>query len=217
MSEIALPLKDADLSVFLQRQDELPATPLSQYIARDPVEAFRHVTELLSIIGRVLTVVVATCEATPSFQDYLTWMFDSFGPLQGIYSKWEANPGLHHSVKSSAVTMFETLHALPSGVKETLPAYVLRNAYMTLAGACAILLDSPDELAEPLLNNRFCLCMLNLAAVCRDHESVRRAVNIYLGPPLHIILIDDDTNTKLGPDFQVLRSLDNAVWKLIEV
>ena len=162
-----------------------------------------HVTNILTTLVNISVESASSYDATPAFQDYLAWMFESFLLAHELQNQWQVDVTLQESCKKFEVNSFCAMHAFMSSIQEKLSDTMLRKGYTLLSIFCADLLKSPANLTDKLVQFKICSSLLNLVAICKDHDSMNRVVLRHLVPRLQTILIDDDACSTLGTDFKV--------------
>lgn len=202
MIPISSPADDLESSAFSQQKEDSPF-PLPRYTISEATHAFRHVSHLLSILVDASVEAVSSFDATPAFQDYLVWMFDSFLAMHDLQKRWHANPELQQVCIDTCLLSFRNLELLLFSVGEELSPAILRKGYLLFSIFCADFLGTPEALQETPDRFKICRGLLNLIAVCKKHDFIRGAVDLHLLPAIATALQDEDTRSKLGNDFQV--------------
>jgi serine/threonine-protein kinase ATR len=200
MTPITSPADDLDYSIFAQQKDSSPM-PLPQYTINEATHALWHVTHLLTILVDACMEAATTFDPTPAFQDYLAWILDSFVSLHELQKRWRANPQLQQSCIDSCLASFSAVELLLSSGEQDCSETVRRKGYLLFSNLCADLLSSPPRVQQDAFSH--CRGILNLVALCKRNDSMRRDVSLHLLPSIAASLLDEDAQKMLGKDFQV--------------
>lgn len=206
MGEIVLPYA-FDYSTYLTHDpSEAHAGHICTYTLVDPVHAFLHANNILTMLVDISVESATTFDATLAFQDYLAWMLDAFVIAHDLGKRWESSPRLRESCEILTETNLHAIQSLLSALKTSLSDSVVRKGFLILTNFCAEILESPGDITSESTNLCLCRCLLNLALVCREYDPIQRAVSLHLLPAVRFCFDDPDTLSKLGNDFQVWHS-----------
>jgi serine/threonine-protein kinase ATR len=186
----------------------------SSYDVQDGVAGLWHVTNVLSMLVDICMESATSHHATPAFQDYLAWLLDSFRVAHEHQRRWQANFNFSEPCKQSEIMAFCAVQALLSTLHASLPETILRKGCELLSFLLVDLLERPSSLSEKSINYSICNSLLTLAAVCKHHESTRRALTLGLAPSVCDSLDDDRATRRLGKDFQVRRQSHSNIGYL---
>lgn len=210
LSDIILPSDAFDILSYIyestQGKDDTSQSAESNctYNIHGAESGLGHVTNILTMLVDISMESASSYDATAAFQDYLAWIFESFLTAHELQNKWQIDVTLRESCKKSEIMSFCALHALLSSLQEKLSASMLRKGYALLSIFCADLLKTPADLTDKLIQLKICSSVLNLVAVCKDHDSMRRVVLLHLVPAIQTIFQDEVACAALSNDFKVL-------------
>jgi len=215
MVNLTLPYDTIDTSMFsYEKDDTLPDVILNcTYVIRDASTGLWHATNVLSMLVDISMESASSHDATPAFQDYLAWILESFLTIHELQKRWEKNPTLQEACKKSKILSFCTVHALLSSLRKFLSDSILRKGYALLSILCADLLESSADLTEKSVQINLCSGILNLVAICQEHDSMRRVLSLHLIPAVQSAMADERICSNLGKDFQVC-VMSNYLWCL---
>lgn len=186
------------------------------YTIENSVEGFYQVTQSLLTLVDVSVEAASSYDATPAFEDYLAWMFDSFCTLHDIYQKWQTNPSLYENCPSPDELSFCSLRALMSSIRDSLSPTLLRKGYITLSILCGNVLQDQNQRFQEPTQLALCGFILNLASICEIYDSVRRLVSLHLVPMIKTILPGESVAERLGTDFQVCLP-QSSFWRALNI
>jgi serine/threonine-protein kinase ATR len=202
--DVLLQFNSIDLSMFSNgKEGSFDSIINSIYVIQDAAAGLWHVTNLLSMLVDISMESATYHHATPAFQDYLAWTLDSFIVAHDLQKTWQADPIFHESCRRSEFMTFCAVQALLSALRGSLPNTMLRKACVLLSFLCADLLQNPLNLSDRPIRLSLCNSLLNIATVCKQHDSTRRIIALNLAPIVHATLSDDNAVSILGKDFQV--------------
>lgn len=169
--------------------------------------AILHVKAILSLLLDVFREAASSCDATVAFQDYVTWILDSFVTIHEIVNQWCNTPGISIALQEKCqdwtLWTFRSVHTLLTSLRGILTPSVLRKGYITLTILIAHLLENPSSLSYASVPLDLSSGILNLAYICRQYDSMRSIVSMRLFLAVEIVNVDDGKRTLLGNDFQV--------------
>jgi serine/threonine-protein kinase ATR len=205
MVNLTLPYDTIDTSMYsFEKGEHLPDVVSNcTYVIRDASSGLWHATNVLSMLVDISMESASSHDATPAFQDYLAWILESFLLIHELRKRWEKNPTLQEACKKSKILSFCTVHALLSSLRKFLSDSILRKGYALLSILCADLLECSAELTEKSVQINLCSSILNLVAVCQEHDSMRQLLSLHLIPTMQTAMGDESVCTILGKDFQV--------------
>lgn len=205
MIDACLPTDEVDQSMFSHDSDGPPSTviPNCTYVVRFVSEGICHVANILCMLVDISMAAAASYDPTPAYQDYMAWMLDSILAAHEQRKKLQADPSLCESCRKSDMSSLSSLHALLSASRTSLRITILRKGYTILSTLCADLVDNVEDLAEQPIQLSICSSLLNIASICKEHDSMRRAVSLHLVPAIQIALNGDSKRSSVGKDFQV--------------
>lgn len=200
---VVLPCAKQDWSLFCLDEDEVSTDPASQctYNLRGLLRCISHAKSILSILLRISTKTILSHKATPAFQDYVSWMLDSFISTSELEKRWCPVPGAQN--QKSIGWSLSAVNTLLSMLRDFLSPSVLRKGYMALSVLCTDLLGYADELSDDSLQLALNGAILNLASICMQYDSVRRKICISMLPLLQNVSCGENTSLILGRDFLV--------------
>ena len=173
----------------------------SSYSMRSAAEGLAHVSNLLSILAHASEATATCFDATTAFQNYLSWLMDSFLVVHDIRKRWAANLTLHECCMKTSELFLSSINSLLSSLRQFIWPFVLRKGYMVLAIICAAILQDPDQLSDQS-QLTICSALLNMTAVCKDFGSMRQVMKLNL---LATLPSCEDAHSNLGSDFKVRR------------
>jgi serine/threonine-protein kinase ATR len=198
-------MNEVDQSMFSHESDGSPPTafPNCTYVVRFASEGICHVANILCMLTDISTAAAASYDPTPAYQDYIAWLLDAFFAAHEQRKKVQTDPSFSESCRISDVTSFTSLHGLLSTSKTCLRATILRKGYTILSTLCADLIDTIGDLAEHAIQLNLCSSLLNLAAACKEDDSMKRAVSLRLVPAIQLVLNNGSKPSCVSKDFQV--------------
>jgi serine/threonine-protein kinase ATR len=211
---ITLPYDAIDSSMFsyAEKGDSLSdAIPHCTYVIRDAGSGLWHATNILSMLVDISMESASSHDATPAFQDYLVWMLEAFLSIHEIQKRCETDPRLGESCKKTKLLSFCAVHALLVSLQDHIPDSILRKGYALLSLLCARLLENPTDLTEKSVHINLCSSMLNLVAICNEHESMRRVLSLHLVPAVQNAMANETQCSNLGKDFLVRRVINFTI------
>ncbi|TGO14465.1 hypothetical protein BTUL_0052g00020 [Botrytis tulipae] len=223
--EIILPSDQFKVSSysFSNEGDMNETSPPCTYRLQNKAGAMQHAICILSILAKVSIQAASFQDATPAFQDYLAWLFDSFHTSYELQKVWISSGNSAQDCESPATSLFCGLQALLSSIQNSLPETLVRKgyAYLTIIGADIIV--NPSKIIDKDVNLAFCRTLLHLANICKKHDSICRIIRLSLLPKLRTVLDDEDASIIVGNDFQnaaatllwACRSADNSNLGLV--
>ncbi|TGO91177.1 hypothetical protein BPOR_0036g00070 [Botrytis porri] len=211
-------------SYSFSNEDDMVETSLQcTYRLHNKAGALKHAICILSILVKVSIQASSFQDATPAFQDYLAWLFDSLHKSHELQKVWTFSENSAHDCESPAISLFCDLQALLSSTQNSLSETLVRKgyAYLTIIGADIII--NPSNIIDKDINLAFCRTLLHLANICKKYDSTCRIVRLSLLPKLRTVLDDDHAKIIVGNDFQnaaatllwACRSAENANLGLI--
>jgi len=174
-----------------------------KYVIRNPGDALCHVSNVLCMLTDISIEAAKSYDATPAFEVYLVWMLDAFLITREVQRRWRANSSLLQTCPKTVSMSLCAIQALLSNLRDSLSPTLLRKSCVVLAIFCAGVLDDPTELSEKLIQLSLCSAILNLAANCKQYDSIRKQVSLYLMPTIQTTMSDEYLCTNLGTDFKV--------------
>jgi serine/threonine-protein kinase ATR len=198
-----LPSDTIDQSMFSHERDASSDIFNCTYVVHDAAEGIYHAANILCMLVDISMAAAASYDATPAFQDYMVWMLDSFLLAHEQRKRLRYNPSLYESCRKSDISSFCSIHALLYTTRAALSGTVVRKGYIVLSILCADLIDNAEDLTEQHSKSNICSSFLDLVALCREHDSMRRAVSLHLVPAIQVALRDESKCSSLGKDFQV--------------
>ena len=185
-------------------EENVSDTPLQcTYVIHNAADGLWHGANLLSMLVDISMEAAASFDATPAFQDYLAWILDSFLEVHELQARWQGSPTLGRSCEKVDSLSFCAVHAILTTLRESLSDNILRKGYVFLSLLCAALLEDTSNVSETPIRLNLCSCLLNLVAICNQHDSMRRAISLHLLPAVQVVLADNSKAMTLGNDFQV--------------
>jgi len=176
----------------------------SSYSMRSAAEGLAHVSNLLSILAHASEATATCFDATTAFQNYLSWLMDSFLVVHDIRKRWAANLTLHECCMKTGELFLSSINSLLSSLRHFIWPFVLRKGYMVLSTICAAMLEDPNQLSDQS-QITLCSALLNLTAVCKEFGSMRQVLALNL---LATLPSGEDAHSNLGSDFKVGRRCD---------
>ena len=206
--DITLPTDEVDQSMFTHDSDDSVPTPFSTctYLVRTISEGVYHIAGLLCILVDISMAALASHDPIPAHHEYMAWMLDSFVAANEKKKELQADSSLKEACKEFDIACFSSLHILLSTSRISLKITILRKGYYVLSTLCADLLENFENLFEQPIQRNICSSLLNLAAVCKEHDSGHRAVSNQLLKVVQLILDDDCKKDSLSRDFEVFLS-----------
>ncbi|KAI9640177.1 serine/threonine-protein kinase M1 [Ciborinia camelliae] len=176
-----------------------------------------------SVSTKVSIQAASFQDATPAFQDYLAWMFDSFHSSYELQKVWISPGMLNQDHEVPTIALFCSLHALLSSIQKSISESLIRKGYVYLALIGADIITTPSNVIDKDLNLIFCQALLDLANICRKDDSTCRTIRLSLLPKLQTVLDDEDASIMVGKDFQnasaaltwACRSTENTDLELV--
>ncbi|KAM0134783.1 hypothetical protein ACHAP3_005339 [Botrytis cinerea] len=211
-------------SYSFSSEDDMSETSLQcTYSLRSKEGAIHHAICILSILVKVSIQAASFQDATPAFQDYLAWLFDSFYTSYELQKVWISAGDSAQDCESPAISLFCGLQTLLSSIQNLLSETLVRKgyAYLTIIGADIIV--NPSNIIGKDVNLAFCRTLLHLANICKKYDSTCRIIRLSLLPKLRTVLDDEDASIIVGNDFQnaaatllwACRSAENANLGLV--
>jgi serine/threonine-protein kinase ATR len=199
--EIILPASQNDNPKFFSDSIGISSSqvPYCTYSITDSSEAFGQATQSLLMLVDICMEAASSFDATPAFEDYVAWIFESFCTLHNIYQKWRANDSLYKDCLDPDKLSFCSLYDLMLGLKDLLTPSLLRKGFTILSILCANILKEHDPSTQVAIRR----CFLNLASTCQRYDSVRRLVSLDLLPVVKSALEDKSVPEFSDEDFQV--------------
>jgi len=203
--EIVLPTDDITSLVFSYEKYEARSinNPGCTYIIKDAGIAIWQASNILSMLGDISMESAASHHATPAFQDYLAWMFDSFLAAHELQKRLRGNEKLYETCKNSEIMSFCAVQALLSSLQDQISVSILRKGFALLSILSADLLRNPSGLSHKSLHHSMCSGFLKMASICKTYDSMRRVFTLHLVPAIEITLLDEVACLGLGNDFKV--------------
>lgn len=213
MIDVYLPAGEIDQLMFSHDSDGSSSTvvPSCTYLIRFASEGICHVASILCMLVDISMAAAASFDPTPAYQDYMAWMLDSFLAAHEQRKSLQADPLLYESCRNSDKATFCSLQVILSASRASLSDTILRKGYTILSILCADLLETDEDLAEPMLQLSVCSSLLNLVGICKEHFSMHRAVFLHLVPAVQLALNDESKSSGLDKDFQVTDLLRRLV------
>jgi serine/threonine-protein kinase ATR len=174
-----------------------------KYVIRNPGDALCHVSNVLCMLADISIEAANSYDATPEFEVYLVWMLDAFLITREVQKRWRANPSLLQICPKTGPMSLCAVQALLSNLRDSLSPTLLRKSCVILEIFCAGVLEDPTELSEKPIQLSLCNAILNLAANCKQYDSVRKQVSLHLMPAIQTTISDEYLCTSLGTDFKV--------------
>jgi serine/threonine-protein kinase ATR len=204
MLEIVLPpASEMDQSPLNPNSSDSTSTLNCKYVIRNPSDALCHVSNVLCILADISIEAAKSYDATPAFEVYLVWMLDAFLITREVQKRWRANLSLLQTCPKPDPMSLCAIQALLSNLRDSLSPTLLRKSCVVLAIFCAGVLEDPTELSEKPVQLSLCSAILNLAANCKQYDSVRKQVSLHFIPAIQNTMSDEYLYTSLGTDFKV--------------
>jgi serine/threonine-protein kinase ATR len=204
MLEIVLPpASEMDQSLLNPNSSDSTSTLNCKYVIRNPSDALCHVSNVLCMLADISIEAAKSYDATPAFEVYLVWMLDAFLITREVQKRWRANPSLLQTYPKTDPMSLCAIQALLSNLRDSLSPTLLRKSCVVLAIFCAGVLEDPTELSEKPVQLSLCSAILNLAANCKQYDSVRKQVSLHFIPAIQNTMSDEYLYTGLGTDFRV--------------
>jgi serine/threonine-protein kinase ATR len=192
-----------DQSPLYPNSSDSTSTFNSKYVIRNPGDALCHVSSVLFMLADISIEAAKSYDATPAFEVYLVWMLDAFLITREVQKRWRANSSLLQTCPKTDPMSLCAVQALLSNLRDSLSPTLLRKSCVVLAIFCAGVLEDPTKLSEKPIQLRLCSAILNLAANCKQYDSVRKQVSLHLMPAIQTTMSDEYLCTSLGTDFKV--------------
>ncbi|KAF7872002.1 uncharacterized protein EAF02_009107 [Botrytis sinoallii] len=190
-------------SYSFSNEDDMNETFLQcTYRLHNKAAAMQHAICILSILAKVSIQTASFQDATPAFQDYLAWLFDSFHASYELQKVWISSGNSAQDCESPAISLFCGLQALLSSFQNLLPETLVRKGYAYLTTIGADIIVNPSNISDKDVNLAFCRTLLYLANICKNYDSTCRIVRFSLLPKLRTVLDDEDASIMVGNDFQ---------------
>ncbi|KAK0105320.1 serine/threonine-protein kinase M1 [Cadophora gregata f. sp. sojae] len=170
----------------------------SSYSILSAAEGLAHASHLLSILAHASEETAASFDATTAFQNYLSWLADSFLRIHEIRKRWTANLALHECCMRTDEIFLSSINSLLSSLWRFIWPSVLRKGYTVLSIICASMLEEPNQLSDEA-QHTLCSALLNMAAICREFKSMRQVLILNLIPALPSF---ENACLNLGKDFK---------------
>lgn len=203
--EIILPSDDISSLVSSYEKDEGRSINNTgcTYLIKDAGIAIWQASNILSMLGDISMESAASHHATPAFQDYLAWMFDSFLTAHELQKRLRGNLRLYEICTKSEIMTSCSVHALLSSLQDQISISILRKGFALLSILSADLLETPSSLSDKSVRRSLCSGLLKMASICKTHDSMRRVFALHLVPAIEITLLDEAARSGLGNDFKV--------------
>lgn len=203
--EFILPSDQFKVSSYsFTNEDDMNETSLQcTYRLHNKSGAMQHAICILSILAKVSIQAASFQDATPAFQDYLAWLFDSFHTSYELQKVWISSGNSAQDCGSPAISLFCGLQALLSSIQDSLPETLVRKGYAYLTNIGADIIVNPSNIIDKDVNLAFCRTLLHLANICKKYDSTCRIVRLSLLSKLRTVLDDEDASVIVGNDFQV--------------
>jgi serine/threonine-protein kinase ATR len=204
MLEIVLPpAGEIDQYPFYPDSNDSASMLNCKYIIRSPGDALCHVSNVLCMLADISMEAAKSYDATPAFEVYLVWMLDAFLITHDVQKRWRANPSLLQTCPKTDPMSLCAVQALLSNLRGSFSPTLLRKSCAVLSIFCAGVLQDPAELSKKPIQLSICNGILNLAATCKQYDSVRKTVSLHLMPAIQSTMSDKYIYTTLGTDFKV--------------
>jgi len=204
MLEIVLPpAGEMDQSPLYPNSSDSTSMLNCKYVIRNPGDALYHVSNVLCMLADISIEAAKSYDATPAFEIYLIWMLDAFLITREVQKRWRANPSLLQTCPKTDQMSLCAVRALLFNLRDSLSPTLLWKSCVVLAIFCAGVLEDPTELSEKPIQLSLCSAILNLAANCKQYDSVRKQVSLHLMPAIQTTMNDEYLCTSLGTDFKV--------------
>ena len=221
--ELVLPCTNQNQSIFLIHESLNFTDPLLRctYSINDADVAILHAKAILSVLIDIYLKAAPSYDVTMAFQDYVSWILDSFVKMHVIVEQSRIPPGisgtLHEKFQDWTVWTFCNVHKLLNSLRGNLHPSILRKGYTSLTILAAQLLEHAAYLSDASVRLALSSSILNLAYMCQQYDSMRSIVSMRLLPVFEIVNLDDGKRTLLGNDFQVsIYSRNRCIW-LIQI
>ena len=205
MIDLCLPMDKVEQTMFSHDSVETSSTVIRNctYVVKTAQEGICHAANILSMLVDISVAAAASYDPTPAYQDYTVWMMDSLLATHEQSKKLQTETSLSEACRKSDMICFSSIHALLFASRTSLRTTVLRKGYAVLSILCAGLIENVEDLTQQPILLKVCNSLLKLAAICKEHDSVLRAVSLQLVPAIQNNLNDNSKMLSLGGDFQV--------------
>jgi serine/threonine-protein kinase ATR len=203
--DATLPSEGIDNSMFVYEGDAAPSNPIANctYPMRFGSEGISHVASILSVLAEISVTAVTSYDATPAFQDYMAWMLDS------ILTAYEQRKRVHDDSELSElcqrldIASFCSLGTLNHAMQPFLSSTIFKKACTILSIFCADFIEKSYDLIGEVPQFSLCRSLLHLAAVCKEHYSLIRIIQLHLVPAIQLAMEEESRSSSLGNDFKV--------------
>lgn len=201
---VVLPMSSQD--TYIDEKDKETTRPGLQYsYVLDATDGLSHVAEMMRLL-----VDAASHHPTLEFENYVAWVLDCFLDIHVIQKRWNQLPDLHGCDEGVEESALCATRLLLSSLGQMLQDHVRRKGYILLSLICAHRIDG-DMSDLSAYGRDLCSSLLHLAIICKQDESVRRAVGLNLVPTVQTALayqISAGRESTGVPDYQ----RDFQVW-----
>lgn len=205
MSKITVPYGETDIGIFAHDLDESidPSTLVSSYVARDPIDAYKHVALLVSLISDMIRSAILHYDAAPAFGNFLCWHIETMQTLMDLHTTWKLNHDLHISIKDTVSSIHSSLAVLFFGMDVNIPSYITRKAFLLLSDVCTALLAAAPHQRKVDNDGHITSSLSQLADFCGKSEVLCQHMRLHLVPILLTIRYDEDLWSRAEPEFRV--------------
>jgi serine/threonine-protein kinase ATR len=200
---VVLPCGRLDWPLFCLDQDQDSANDINQctYSLHDLSRCISHVKSILQLLIEISIRAVSSNRASPAFQDYISWMLDSYISTHGLEKRWCTDPKVHHQI--SIGWSFVGIKQILSSFRDFIPPSISRKGYVSLSVLCVDLLSDMEEISDPSLQLNLSSAILNMAFMCKKSDSIRKTISVILLPILQDVSSNENASLLLGKDFVV--------------